>query len=109
MQHTAGVPNKARNTTRYPAPHISAIIQSFELAGARTHTPRQRQLPHGRVLPRAEELLALVVRPEAAHGVRHLAQPCPTDPVEQPARGTVRLLDALDHSLVARGPQLDLR
>jgi hypothetical protein len=95
-------------------PHASVLSELTSLMGARTHTPRQCQLPHGGILPRTEELLALVVCPEAAHGVQHLAQPCPADPVEQPAHaraggvvgvlgGMQCLLDTLDHALVARG------
>jgi hypothetical protein len=38
----------------------------------RTHRPRKTQLPRRRVLPRPEDLLTLIVRPEPAHGVRHL-------------------------------------
>src|SRR4051812_42271502 len=77
----------------------------------RTHAPRKRELPCRRILPRAEDLFALVVCPKTAHGVRHLTQPRPRDPVEQSARASrsIRLLYALYHALVARRLQPDLR
>ena len=54
--------------------------------GERTHAAGERELPRGRAGPRAEQLLALVVRPEAAQRVAHLAHPRAADAVEEAAR-----------------------
>ena len=50
------------------------------------------------------QLLALVVRPEAADGVAHLAEPGAGDAVEEAprARRAHRLAQRGDHALVAR-------
>lgn len=63
----------------------------------RTHAARKRKLPCWRVLPGTEELLALVVCPEAAHGVGHLAHPRPGDAVKQ-AAGACRVVHSSANS-----------
>ena len=81
---------------------------------AARHGARERQTPRLIALPAlpvgradTEYLLALVVRPEAAERVGHLAHPRAGDAVEEPARAgrAVRLRDGRDHALVPRGLQ----
>ena len=93
-----------------PATRISIFLIVRHENSARTHDTRRREHPWRALCISTQELLALVICPEATQAIAHLAHPCASDTVEETSEtgSTDGLLNGLYHAFVTRRLKADL-